>query len=184
MQKKVEALEKIVARQRKHIELLRNKFFYMQEAIIEQHKNNILELNKNISPVEMEDNRAKVTIIAFSGMLTSLAMPKAEFFRSLHGADNANIIFLKDFKQIWYQNGLLGLTSDVEETVHYLRTIIPNTTEKIVTLGTSSGGFAAILFGSLLEAEASISFSPQTFLDKEEFRHFKSLESKWSDIEK
>lgn len=176
-------LKETVQRQQHQIELLRNKFFSLQDAIIQQYENDVTKLPCSLSPVEIEDRGGKVTILAFAGMLTSLAMPKAEFFNSLSENTDVNIIFVKDFKQAWYQCGLLGLIEDITETTHFLKKIIPQSTERIVTLGTSAGGFAAILFGCLLNAHESVSFGPQTFLNKKEFMTFRSVESRWAEIQ-
>ncbi|WP_428356987.1 hypothetical protein [Methyloprofundus sp.] len=180
---KLSDLEKTIKRQQNQIELLRNKFFSLQEAIIFQNGNDITQIPDSLSPVEIEDRGGRVTILAFSGMLTTLAMPKAEFFKSLSGNKNVNIIFVKDFKQAWYQCGLLGLTENITETTHFLKKIIPDSTERLVTIGTSAGGFAAILFGCLLGAQKSVSFAPQTFLNKKEFMVFRSIDSRWTEIQ-
>jgi len=179
----IDNLNKTIQRQQHQIELLRNKFFALQEAVIQQNEDEISKIPRKLSPIEVEDRGGKITILAFAGMLTSLAMPKAEFFKSLSGNKDVNIVFLKDFKQAWYQCGLLGLTKDIIETADFLKKSLPITTEKIVTLGTSSGGFAAILFGCLLGAQESISFAPQTFLNKREFMRFRSIDSRWSEFQ-
>ena len=37
----------------------------------------------------------------------------------------------------------------------------------IITIGGSMGGYAALLFGSLLPVNGIIAFGPQTFIDKD-----------------
>ena len=104
-------------------------------------------------------------------MTQGLSMPPKEFFKSLVHKD-INIIFVKDFKQCWYQKGLLGKTSDIESSIEYLKNVIPKTNEKLVTLGASAGGYAAIRFGIALNADRILAFSPQTFIDEETARVF------------
>lgn len=157
----------------------------MQEAVIRlDHQNKTSVLDNILSPIEYENNEAETTILAFGGMRRSIGMPKAEFFNSLSGTEKYNILFIKDFHQVWYQSGLLGLTDNIEDTVEYLESVIPPSTKKLVTVGASSGGFAAILFGALLHASRTISFAPQTFIDKEVFDTFKTPISKWEYLEK
>jgi tetratricopeptide (TPR) repeat protein len=124
-----------------------------------------------VSPVEIVNKKATKTLIAFGGMALGLSMPPKEFFHSLVDKD-LNIIFVKDFKQCWYQKGLLGITNDIESTVEYLKGILPKTTGKLITLGASAGGYAAIRFGVALNADRVLAFSPQTLIDKETVRVF------------
>lgn len=106
-------------------------------------------------------------IIAFSGLYHGLSMPIFEFKKVLQKFD-VNIIFLKDHYQMWYFNGIKNYSKNLEETVILLASIIKKINPtKVITLGVSLGGFAAILYGNLLEVDSIIAFSPQTFIDKE-----------------
>ncbi|MEL0615904.1 hypothetical protein V6243_03605 [Cobetia marina] len=172
-------LIKLVKQQSRQISQLRSKFFDMQKALI---GSSVIHEDSDLYPYEIIDNGSEVTIIAFGGMLTSLGMPRKEFFGSAFNSNN-NFIFLKDFWQCWYQKGLLGITNDIDSTVSHIKKILPNTTKKLICIGTSSGGFAAILFAELLKAETSISFSPQTYLDRKTFVRFRSPDSRWDDVE-
>lgn len=174
-----EQLVKLVKQQSRQISQLRSKFFDMQKALI---GSSVINEDNDLYPYEIIDNNSEVTIIAFGGMLTSLGMPRKEFFGSAFNSTN-NFIFLKDFWQCWYQKGLLGVTNDIDTTASYIKQILPNTTKKLVCIGTSSGGFAAILFAELLKAEISISFSPQTYIDRKTFVRFRSPDSRWDDLE-
>lgn len=165
-------------RQRKKIEHLEKKISDMHKAIIQIHlKNEPFEKNY-LSPIELELRGAETTLLSFAGMRQVIGVPRAEFFKTLSGSEHYNIIFLKDFNQAWYQCGLFGVTDSVEDTVEYLKNIIPSSTKRLITLGSSSGGFAAILYGCLLGAEKTISFAPQTFLNEEVFKRFKNIDSK------
>ncbi|MGS0466416.1 hypothetical protein ACU8V3_04030 [Cobetia marina] len=172
-------LIKLVKQQSRQISQLRSKFFDMQKSLIESSS---IQENNDLYPCEIVNNGSETTIIAFGGMLTSLGMPRKEFFGSAFNSDN-NFIFLKDFWQCWYQKGLLGVADGIDSTVEYIKNILPNTTKRIICIGTSSGGFAAILFSELLKAEISVSFSPQTYIDRKTFVRFRSPDSRWDDIE-
>lgn len=164
-------------------ELLRKKVFCLQEYIVSKEYGGVSSVvNSDLSPVEIYDNGSEKTILAFSGMLTSLAaMPKAEFFGAL-SSEKINVIYLKDFYQCWYHRGLLGITKDIKTTAEYIRSILPKTSRQVVSLGTSSGGFAAILFGNLINVNRTISFSPQTYLNKDVFFKFRTPDSRWDEI--
>ena len=91
-------------------------------------------------------------------------MPPFEFVKA------ANIItehkiFVRDFSQAWYHRGLPGISNNLTETSNYLKERI-NTynPEETVLIGNSMGGFAAILFASMLSNCRAIAISPQTYL--------------------
>lgn len=163
------------------IKSLENKLFLLNDKINSIHEalnsldvfemKNIDDVSSRMLPIETINKNSTKTLIAFGGMTQGLSMPPKEFFRSLVHR-NINIIFVKDFKQCWYQKGLLGKTSDIESSIEYLKNIIPKTTEKLVALGASAGGYAAIRFGIALNADRIMAFSPQTLIDEETARVF------------
>ncbi len=72
-------------------------------------------------------------------------------------------IFLRDSMQHWYLGGLLGFSSSLQQTVaHLSELVMKHRVRRILTLGSSMGGYAALLLASLLHAERAIAFSPQT----------------------
>lgn len=117
-------------------------------------------------PVELIDRKSTKTLIVFGGMASGVSMPSREFFNSLSNK-NINILFVKDFKQCWYQKGLSGKTKDINSSITYLQSLMPPTTQELITLGASAGGYAAIRFGVGLQADRIMAFSPQTFIDEE-----------------
>lgn len=71
-------------------------------------------------------------------------------------------IFVRDHFQVWYQAGLHGRGSPdtlARQLAALIQAIAPTRT---LTLGTSAGGFASLLFGHLVGARTSLAFSPQT----------------------
>lgn len=77
-----------------------------------------------------------------------------------------NKIFVRDIKKSWYLNGVNKNESSVEALLQELK-IITNG-KRIVTVGNSSGGYAATLFGYLLNAEYVLNFSGQFVLFEKE----------------
>ncbi|MCP3921785.1 MAG: hypothetical protein GY714_04290 [Desulfobacterales bacterium] len=176
--KKIESLEK-------NIELLRDKTFQIHEAMNYLDLLEIKEIDDpaaKLSPVEIVNKKSTKTLIVFGGMALQPSMPPKEFFRSFSDKE-LNLVFVKDFKQCWYQKGLLGKSNDIKSTIKYLKSIIPNTTQKLITLGTSSGGYAAIRLGVELNANKIIAFSPQTKIANSVFKRFKSIDSRIIDID-
>lgn len=73
-------------------------------------------------------------------------------------------IFLRDINKQWYLNGINHNLDNIEKIVNFLK---KETTgyDFITTLGVSSGGFAAILFGIKINANKIFSFNGQFDLE-------------------
>ncbi|HQF55829.1 MAG TPA: hypothetical protein PK208_12005 [Fibrobacteria bacterium] len=72
-------------------------------------------------------------------------------------------IFLRDIFKQWYLTGLNERVSSPESFLEFLRAQTEG--YRIVALGSSAGGYAAVLYGSLLGAERILSFNGQMELD-------------------
>ena len=91
-------------------------------------------------------------------------VPPFEFLSTLnHWFPQYDKTFFVDIQQCWYHKGLDGLSTNIEETKTYLETLFQKY-QKVVIMGISAGGYAAILFGSLLKVAHVIAFVPQTIL--------------------
>jgi len=76
-------------------------------------------------------------------------------------------VFVRDPTDSWYNGDVAGLGATVAEITRTLRDAIGETgATRVVTLGSSMGGYAAALFGCLLSAERVVALSPQTLLDR------------------
>lgn len=68
-------------------------------------------------------------------------------------------IFLRDIKKQWY---LSGINNHINSPDKILKFLLKETTNyKIITIGSSAGGYAAVLFGQLLAAEKTYCFNGQ-----------------------
>lgn len=115
----------------------------------------------------------ELLVISF-GFAIWTETPSFDFFgktkrvESLTGR-HINRVLLRDLANSWYHRGIPGLGLDVDETAESLkgliRTIRPG---RVVTIGQSMGGYAAIMFGALLNADQSIAFGPLSFLNSGE----------------
>lgn len=108
-----------------------------------------------------------VSVAAFAGpahALGSVGNP-FEFMRSLYDK-GADTIFMRDRHCAWYQRGVVGVGPSTASVVGFVKGLTgPN--RRVVTLGNSMGGFAAILFGVLAGVDEVIAMAPQTFMDPE-----------------
>jgi pimeloyl-ACP methyl ester carboxylesterase len=104
-------------------------------------------------------------LIAFGGIKGFKIIPPFEFLNLTRELPTRKI-FLRDFDQVWYQNGLTGVAGDVDGIASFLReTIRAQRIRRVVMIGNSMGGYASILFGALLDVDAVIAFAPQTYID-------------------
>jgi hypothetical protein len=114
-------------------------------------------------------NGNKNLIICFGGMALQFGgILPFEFLNYLNSIykNNCDLIFFIDLHQCWYQKGIKDITNNIDETILYINNIIINGNyEKIIFMGTSAGGYAAILFGSIcVNVNNVITFIPQTII--------------------
>jgi len=69
--------------------------------------------------------------------------------------------FYIDTRTCSYHKGIPGISNTIDETAAYLKEKI-KPYRQVIFLGVSSGGYAAILFGSLLGVSKVLAFIPQT----------------------
>ncbi|HEX5224858.1 MAG TPA: hypothetical protein VFW29_06995 [Solirubrobacteraceae bacterium] len=108
---------------------------------------------------------SRTLLVAFGGMAGQLGMPPFEFFKAT-GEIPVKRLFVRDLHQAWYHRGIPGHGSTLEESAASLRALIDSHhVERLVVAGNSAGGYAALAFGTLLEADTALCFAPQTVLD-------------------
>lgn len=108
------------------------------------------------------------TVITFSGAglnpETGLAMYAMQAFLK---DSLVNVIMLRDQACAWFHGGVRSVSTDVASTVEYLRTRLWEwDSPRLLCTGASAGGYAAILFGVLLNATGVIALNPQTLLKR------------------
>jgi hypothetical protein len=108
---------------------------------------------------------ADTLIVSFAGHDRAFGgLPRFTFVNFLEtNFQQASKHFYTDKYLNLYHNGIFGLTKTVEETAAYLaKDIEQGGYKKVIFLGVSSGGYAAVLFGSLVGATDVLAFMPQT----------------------
>lgn len=108
---------------------------------------------------------SKTLIVSFAGHgLKYGGVPKIEFANFLETYfSHIDAQFYIDNTCSSYHHGMQGVSTNIDETVEYLRQRFEGY-DKIICLGASAGGYAAILFGSLLKVDTVMAFIPQTIL--------------------
>jgi len=90
----------------------------------------------------------------------------------------------------WYIGGVSGIGKKVDDAISYFKDIFSKY-EKIICVGSSAGGYGAILYGSLLNVDVVVAYIPQTDLEicrqnlrNPSYRHLSKLDcySKYSNL--
>ena len=117
-------------------------------------------------------------IVSFGGHIPCFGGVRFEFNNFLQEFfPEYNRFFYVDIHKQCYHSGINNISNNIDTTVEYLRNKIKDYSE-VTFIGHSSGGYAAILFGSLLNVKTVIAFIPQTILRS------KNKDSKYVDIKK
>lgn len=114
-----------------------------------------------------EDNNSDTLLVSFAGMGWKNSIPTFIFYNFLKSYKNVDKLFLRDINCRYYICGLKNSTSDFEETIKlYFDLLNRKKYKRVVGLGCSAGGYAAILYGQILSFDKVIAFSPQTVLNE------------------
>jgi predicted esterase YcpF (UPF0227 family) len=136
------------------------------------------EIEKSDKGRLVELRGSSILLVSFGGIRQGLGVPVFEFFNSISYIE-CDKIFLRDFNQSWYQKGVDSELNHVDKVLNYLRKIIDkNEYKNICFLGNSMGGYASILFGTILNVDTVISFAPQTFINR--INRFMKKDKRWS----
>jgi tetratricopeptide (TPR) repeat protein len=137
---------------------------------------------------------SQVLLIVFASRNDDRAHTKFQFRQLLSQVDIKKI-FIRDVYDAWYNKGLKNIVDSIEGVAEYLKEQIEQIKpKKLITLGSSSGGYASLLFGFLLNADRSLAFSPQTKIPRPQPfpdsallvdcdpRYFNLLDLEWGNV--
>lgn len=120
---------------------------------------------------------SKKLFIVFGGIAAGIGMPPFEFYKSSKIL-NHNRIFIRDLRQSWYHSGLPSISDSIDGTRKHIETLITRySPTETVMIGNSMGGFAAILFASLIGDIRAIAFAPQTFIGP--YKRLRYHDNRW-----
>jgi hypothetical protein len=117
-------------------------------------------------PMSFDMERGSDTLlIAFGGMRGQLGMPPFEFFKAT-GRIPVKRLFVRDLRQAWYHRGIPGHGETIDAVAASLLAIVQREgVRRLVVAGNSAGGYASLVFGTLLGADVALCFAPQTVLE-------------------
>ena len=175
VQSEIRALKRMQFHQRQRMLLLQESMNRIAEALGDRPG---LDYPEDLKPVSfLPGERTDVLFLSFGGVRMGSGMPPFEFTASL-SSKGVPGYFIKDFRQSWYHEGLLGISEDLEGTHRYLQQLVArHNCKRLVTLGNSAGGYAAILFGALLGADRVTAFAPQVEVTRDVVKQYAAYDS-------
>jgi len=112
-------------------------------------------------------SESRTLLLTFGGMVRDTGIPPFEFFQATREIPTKRM-FVRDMRQAWYHKGIEGYGDTLTQTADALAELIAGyDVERLVTVGTSAGGYGALVFGTLLGADTVLSFAPQTLIAPE-----------------
>merc|ERR1712048_1004037 len=80
-------------------------------------------------------------------------------------------LFLRDPTMSWYLLGIEGMADSPQGVAAFINREQQRLgTPRLLTMGSSMGGYAALLIGSLARADVALAFGPQVYLDQASLR--------------
>jgi hypothetical protein len=114
------------------------------------------------------EHDSRTLVIAFAGLKGFLGGFPVFEFRNILSSVDVKSAFFRDHFAAWYHRGVVDVGPGIDSVMAKLREL-EGEAERVVMIGNSAGGYAALLFAALLGCEA-YAFSPQTFIDPELLR--------------
>lgn len=102
-----------------------------------------------------------------------------EFYKSLSQL-NVNFLLVRDSRIRWYQQGVVGVERGIVGLVELINVLLKQLgSQRLVVVGASAGGYAALLLGQLLNADQVLAYGPQSFLSAQFRKNIN--EHRWRD---
>lgn len=109
-----------------------------------------------------ENSLSKKLVVVFSGINAKSFMG----YKLLKGTP-FNKLFIRDNTKSWYSGDIKGLSKSYEELLEKIKEITDKFETKDITfIGSSMGGYAALLFGKELKVKNIMAFGPQIVINK------------------
>jgi len=115
-----------------------------------------------ISYVEVGDNNKKL-IVSFGSNAHTGFDRKTSLMELKYQRNDFDVLYFRN-KDEWYLGGLNGIGKNISHTIAFLKTEFSKYS-KVICTGSSAGGYASLLFGSLLSVDLVFAGSPQTDLN-------------------
>ena len=115
----------------------------------------------NISYVKIGNNN-KQLIVSFASNAHTGFERKTSLMELKYKRNDFDVLYLRNQKK-WYLGGLKGIGKNINHTIAFLKKEFAKY-DKVICVGTSAGGYASLLFGSLLNVNCVITIDAQTHL--------------------
>jgi hypothetical protein len=115
----------------------------------------------DISYVKIGDNN-KNLIVSFGSNGHDGFERKTSLMKLRFEKNNFDVLYLRDECK-WYLDGLKGIGKNINCTIAFLKKEFAKY-DKVCCVGNSAGGYASLLFGSLLKIKQIVAVDPQTDL--------------------
>jgi hypothetical protein len=112
--------------------------------------------------VDATEVGGSAVLVAFGGLSFRGGPPPFEFV-NLFSESPIGKVFVRDLDQCFYQRGVRGLGRSINEVAVSLEELLAGRNRRVF-VGASAGGYAALIFGSMLRVDHVVAMSPQTFL--------------------
>ena len=120
-----------------------------------------------------------VLIAVFSGLRGRWGSRRFDFVRTTQSLRYSRIL-CRDPYSAWYHNGIGEEAPGIRQLAEVLRERIEELAPTVkIFIGNSAGGYAAMLFGHMLEADMVHAFSPQTCLKASYVKRYRNLDQQW-----
>ncbi len=118
-----------------------------------------------------------VLAVAWGSAVAGLGYSQGRYeFQSVLARYPVHRLYLTDPDRVWYHFGLRGISNDIDGTHRHLAALLRDRpVRRVIHFGSSSGGYAALLFGLLMRATEVHAFVPPTFIDVENRMHVNDL---------
>ncbi|MBF0817685.1 hypothetical protein E4U02_14860 [Microbacterium paludicola] len=113
--------------------------------------------------VDIRGRGSKTTVVVFTGLAQRVgALPPFEFARTMDSL-GVNSVLLRDPNLSWYQSQIPGFGRTFLDKAYRIREYIDQCGgSEVHFLGTSSGGFAALAYATVIPAVSVLTFGAQT----------------------
>lgn len=120
--------------------------------------------HRHISVASSFSADADTLVLCFAGAAGSDGWPRFEFVNMLTSRP-INTLFIRDIQFSWYMRGLASISPTMDGVAQFFQDYANDLQpRRLVCIGHSTGGFAAIAYGLLLNADEIYAFSPQTWI--------------------
>jgi len=123
----------------------------------------------------------KKLIVAFGGLLHAFGQIKEFEWMKATSSSGCRRIFVKDLSMQWYHNGISEDVNSIHKLKDWLaKYIADEEITEVRFIGSSAGGYAAIMLGLMLNVDSIMSFSGQAFIDTE--ARAERSDDRWPDL--